>query len=113
MAVAAGFTVLQPERLPFAEQVQHFAAARCIIGEYGSALHGSIFFQPGTVVCGLKEASANRLSFLQSGIGAVLDQPTGYVHCEPVVGDSIGSFRVPPDAFSKCLQLVFGSTPLM
>jgi capsular polysaccharide biosynthesis protein len=113
MAGAAGFTILRPELLPFAEQVQQFAAARCILGEYGSGLHGSIFSRPGTVVCGLKEASHNRLSFLQSGIGEALGQPTGYVYGEPITGGAAGSFSISPDAFSACLRLVFGSTPLM
>lgn len=61
-----------------AEQVALFAAARQIVGEYGSGLHGSMFSPPGTFVCAFR-AAALHPGFLQSGLCQALDQKIGYV----------------------------------
>lgn len=79
MATAAGLAVIAPETLPLLDQIRLFAGARVIAGEYGSALHGSLFSPAGTVVCGLR-GDALHPHFIQSGIGEALEQPTGYIH---------------------------------
>lgn len=38
LAQAMGFTVVEPSRLPFPEQVALFAGARCVAGPFGAAL---------------------------------------------------------------------------
>jgi len=85
-AVAAerGFTPISPETLPFIDQVSLFAGATMLVGEYGSALHSAVFSAPGTVACGLR-GNVRHPSFIQSGMGAALDQHTGYV-----LGDAPG-----------------------
>ena len=45
---AAGFNILYPELVPFAEQLGHFAARKVIVGTVGSALHSVIFGRPPT-----------------------------------------------------------------
>jgi capsular polysaccharide biosynthesis protein len=45
-----GFTVVRPEELSFADQVALFRSASCVLGEVGSALHASVFCDPGTTV---------------------------------------------------------------
>jgi capsular polysaccharide biosynthesis protein len=55
-----------------------FASAREIIGEYGSAFHATMFSAPDTPVCGLR-GSDYHPGFVQSGIGDVFGQPTGWV----------------------------------
>lgn len=46
-AVAAGFEVVRPETMGFAEQIALFRSASHLVGEYGSALHSSVFAPPG------------------------------------------------------------------
>ena len=111
LAVAAGFEVVMPEKLALIDQIRLFAGARQVLGEYGSALHGSIFSPPGTVVCALRGTSIHP-GFIQSGLGDVLDQPTGYVFGETEGGEHQFSFRVEPEAFRSCLAVIFGGTAL-
>ena len=103
----AGLRIVAPETLPLLEQWRLFADAREIIGEYGSALHGAIFSPPGTLVCGLRGAGLHP-SFIQSGIGEQLLQPTGYVFGVNE-GDDRGPFRIEPGDFEACLESVFAS----
>jgi capsular polysaccharide biosynthesis protein len=45
-----GFTAVQPEKLPFDEQVLMFAQAEAIVCEFGAGLVNAIFCRPGTRV---------------------------------------------------------------
>ncbi|MDZ5448383.1 glycosyltransferase family 61 protein [Labrys sp. ZIDIC5] len=45
-----GFEVIRPEELNLPEQIATLSQANALLGEYGSALHGSVFAGPGTVV---------------------------------------------------------------
>ncbi len=104
MAEAHGFAIVAPETMPMLEQFRLFAGAREILGEYGSALHSSLFSPAGTVVCALR-GTQEHPAFIQSGIGDALDQPTGYV-----LGadrEKFG-FAVRPDDLRDCLDTVFG-----
>jgi capsular polysaccharide biosynthesis protein len=47
---ALGFTAIQPETLPFDEQVLTFAQAEVIVCEFGAAMANAIFCRPGTKV---------------------------------------------------------------
>jgi capsular polysaccharide biosynthesis protein len=106
MAARHGFAIVQPEQLSLLEQIELFYGARAIIGEYGSALHGSIFSQAGTVVCALRGTNAHP-GFIQSGIGAVLKQPTGYVFGASEGADSNAGFHVDEPTFKACMDLAF------
>jgi capsular polysaccharide biosynthesis protein len=101
-----GFSIVCPETLALVEQISLFKNAQFIIGEYGSALHGSMFSGPGTVVCGLR-GSRLHPGFIQSGIGRVLQQPTGYVFGKSLPDDPAGSFVVQESDFRSCLKLAF------
>jgi hypothetical protein len=52
-----GFDVIEPETLPWLEQIALCAHAEMIVGEYSSALHNSLFAPPGTRVIGLNRAN--------------------------------------------------------
>jgi capsular polysaccharide biosynthesis protein len=106
IAARQGFAVVQPEQLSLLEQIELFHGARAIIGEYGSALHGSIFSPAGTVVCSLRGTNAHP-GFIQSGIGAVLEQPTGYVFGASEGADSNAGFHVDEPTFKACMDLIF------
>ncbi|MCC5972542.1 MAG: glycosyltransferase family 61 protein [Rubellimicrobium sp.] len=69
-----GFAVIRPEDQPFAEQVRLAAGAQVIAGEFGSAMHNSLFAGPGTTVICL-----NWINAYQSIIARSLGHRAGYV----------------------------------
>ena len=78
VAASLGYEIVHPQRHTIVDQISLFRSATHVAGEYGSALHNSIFSRPGTVVCAIR--GAGKLpGFLQSSIGERMRQPTGYV----------------------------------
>lgn len=73
----SGFEIVAPELLSVSAQLELFAEASHVAGEYGSGLHSSIYSSPGIPVLCLQ--SENMKQFVQAGIGAVMGQPTGFV----------------------------------
>jgi capsular polysaccharide biosynthesis protein len=108
IAGAAGLEILHPERLSLPEQVRLFGEANLLVGEYGSALHGSLFSAPGTTVCNLR-GSLDHPGFIQSGFGQALRQPTGYVFGETDSQAGDGRFTIAESAFSECLGSLLGT----
>jgi tetratricopeptide (TPR) repeat protein len=105
IAKSFDFEIIAPETLPLIEQWRCFASANLIVGEYGSALHSSIFSRPGTVVCCLR-GSPDVPGYLQSGIGEIHEQPTGYVFGEPCMNGSDGAYVIDAGTFTRCLEAV-------
>lgn len=105
MMADIGFEAVRPEALPIIEQVGLFRQARQIVGEYGTALHNSIFSPAGTIVAALRGSHPDP-GFLQSGIGRVLGQPTGYVFGTLAAHDKSGEFSVEADDVSDCVRLI-------
>ncbi len=103
IAAARGFFLLHPQRMELAAQVAAFAGARIIAGEYGSALHGSIFAGAGAVTVGLRGNLAHP-SFVQSGVAGALRQRAAYV-----LGEAEGAveqrFTVQPEEFERALDV--------
>ncbi len=108
MALAAGFVIVHAEQMSLPQQFALFAAAREITGEYGGAFHNAIFSPPGAVVCALR-GSETHPAFVQSGIGEVLGQPTGYVFGKSVSVPAPHDYTVREQDFADCLRCVFGS----
>jgi capsular polysaccharide biosynthesis protein len=111
MATAAKFNLISPERLSLLEQLRLFTGAREIMGEYGSALHGSMFSSEGTVVCALR-GTGGHPGFIQSGMAIALGQPTGYVFGQVQEGDPNFSFEISEDEVTNVIRLVFGGHAL-
>jgi capsular polysaccharide biosynthesis protein len=109
LAAEAGFAIVHPEHMPLLDQVRLFAHARQVIGEYGSALHATLFGGPGVVVAALRGDGSPVAGFLQSAIGHALRQPTGYVFGS-TVDDTLESFAVEEADLRHCLTLAFGDT---
>jgi len=105
LAVRAGLSIVHPQTLSLHEQVRLFQGASMVVGEYGSALHGTLFSRPGTIVCALRGSLAHP-GFVQSGLGHSLDQPTGYVFGRNESSDVHSEFVVPEAAFEDCLELL-------
>jgi len=78
IAEAAGYTIVHPERLPITDQVAIFRGASHVAGEYGSAMHGTIFARADVSVCALRPDTLHP-GFLQSGLCQVMGQTIGYV----------------------------------
>jgi capsular polysaccharide biosynthesis protein len=105
MAREAGFTLIRPEGFSAAEQVPLFGGAEVIMGEYGSALHNSVFAAAGTLVCGLRGTSRHP-SFVQAGIATALGQGHAYVFGDSGGQDVEQRYAVEPRAFGKALEIV-------
>lgn len=100
-----GLAVLRPETLSLPEQAALFRGARLIVGEYGSALHNSVFAGPGTLVCGLR-GTARHPGFYQSGIATALDQQAGYVLGATPGQDVEQRFKIAPAAFHQAIDIL-------
>jgi capsular polysaccharide biosynthesis protein len=105
MAVQEGFTLVAPETLSLLDQVSLFRSARQIIGEYGSALHGSIFSLPGAIVCALR-GGAYHPGFLQSGLCQTMQQEIAYLFGKLPVEQVEQNFAIEEDDFRLCLRLL-------
>ncbi len=103
IAAARGFAIIHPQAMPVPGQVAAFAAARIIAGEYGSALHASVFARPGTVTLALR-GTARHPSFVQSGIAGALAQQVGYV-LGRTQGDIDQDFTIQPEEFERALDI--------
>jgi capsular polysaccharide biosynthesis protein len=80
----AGLAPLAPETLPWRRQLALFARAEVVAGEYGSALHNTLFSPASTVSLLLVNSNSN---FAQSGIAGLRGQRLVYVkpnHEEPL-----------------------------
>lgn len=73
-AKTRGFEIIYPEELSFIEQISMYNSASIIIGEYGSAMHSSVFAPNGTVV-----AAVGCFNSIQSRIGSLFQHRCGYL----------------------------------
>lgn len=71
MAVSHGYELVYPERLSLQEQISLFDGASHVMGEYGSALHNTLFTPPGAVVGAIRCPND-----VQLRISALRDQTT-------------------------------------
>lgn len=115
IAQDAGLAIVYPEQLPLSEQFRLYAAAKLVVGEYGSSLHCTLFSEPGTIVCALR-GSRDHPGFIQTAIGRALYQPTGYVFGVTEPDDPRQAFSVPERPFLECISIltrspVFGFVP--
>jgi capsular polysaccharide biosynthesis protein len=78
IAVSQGFNLVYPEKLSIPEQIQLFRGAVQIVGEYGSALHNTMFSQSAAICVALRGTS-HAPGFIQSSLARAFDQGIGYV----------------------------------
>jgi Glycosyltransferase 61 len=50
VAKKSGFTIVLPETMDLRSQIDLFANAEVVVGEYGSGMHNTLFSKPGTMV---------------------------------------------------------------
>ena len=108
MAAVAGFSIVYPEQLSLPDQVALFRGARQIVGQYGSALHGTMFGTPGAMVCALQGTGPACAGYLQSGIAERIGQSVGYVYGASVDWPPPDTpFIIEEEAFATCLREQF------
>ena len=105
IADAMGFQVVYPEEMSIRKQVQMFAHAEFVIGEYGSAMHSSIFCKSTSRFLMLR-GNAGHPGFLQSGLCEAFRQRHGYVFGAVSEDDPLGSFVIDPADFRMCVEVM-------
>jgi capsular polysaccharide biosynthesis protein len=105
IAAGHGLAVLRPEEMGLEAQIRVFGGAGVIVGEYGSALHNSVFAGAGAVVCALR-GTARHPSLVQSGIATALGQDVGYVFGRTEGVETQQAFCVAEKAFETALDLL-------
>jgi capsular polysaccharide biosynthesis protein len=105
IATSRGFTLIYPEQQAMHEQISMFRGAREILGQYGSALHASLFSPTAVTMGCLQGNGAASAGTLQSGIGEARGQKTGYILGEqqPMPAPFTG-FHIDPHDFKACLK---------
>ncbi len=113
IAAARGYAIVHPQEMTLGQQAALFTGARVIVGEYGSALHGSVYASPGTLTIGLR-GTARHPSFVQSGVAAALGQHAGYVLGDTTLGHTEGDvgqvFTVQAEDFERALDIAAALT---
>lgn len=102
LAERNGLSVVIPEQMGIEEQAALFSGAALLAGEYGSALHNSVFMAPGTGVLALRGAFRHP-DFVQTGIAAALKQEVAYVFGASEGSDAAYQFSIDPAAFERAL----------
>jgi capsular polysaccharide biosynthesis protein len=106
IAASRGFEVVSPEMLPLRDQAMLHAEASVLVGDYGSALHNSIFAPPGAFVLAIR-GNMGHPGFLQSGLCEIMHQDCGYLFC-PTEGDEYRQQRYSASVedYNTCLDLM-------
>lgn len=104
IAQEQGLKIIRPETLSVPEQIAHFANAQLIVGEFGSAMHNTLFSPSGARVFCL-----NWMNALQSYIGRLKRQHVGYLLPSSGVPATYAldqprvGYHIDPDVFRDCL----------
>ena len=105
IAVSEGLDLVKPETLSISEQIDLFSRAELVVGEFGSAMHNTLFSPPGTNVLCL-----NWINGLQSRIAQLKQQRVGYllpsdgIPVKFVEGASLKTYHIDPQQFRTCLR---------
>ena len=105
IATEHGLAVMRPEKLSLSDQIDLFASADLIAGEYGSALHNTIFAGAGAAVCALR-GTARHPSLVQSGLATALNQEVGFVFGGTEGREADQGFYVDETYFRLAIQLM-------
>lgn len=92
-SVYPGVNVVEPSSLSFRDQVLLFDSASIVIGEYGSALHNSVFCRRGVNVLSLGESND-----IQAKICALMDQNYSFIPA-----DTLGDVEISIDKLLSVL----------
>lgn len=105
IAVSAGLEVVKPETLSVSEQIDLFSHAEIVVGEFGSAMHNTLFSPPGTKVLCL-----NWINGLQSRIAQLKRHRVAYLlpsegtPVKYVEGAPLKTYHIDPQRFRTLLH---------
>ena len=105
IAVEEGLTLFTPETLSVAEQIQTFASADLIVGEFGSAMHSALFSPSNSKVFCL-----NWINGMQSRIAQLKTHAVGYLlpsdgtAVKYVAGTSQVGYHIDAQLFRSCVR---------
>jgi hypothetical protein len=105
IATQEGLALFAPETLPIADQIRAFASADLIVGEFGSAMHGTLFSPSHAKVLCL-----NWINGMQSRIAQLKRQKVGYVlpsdgtAVKYVPGSAPVDYHIDAQTFRNCLR---------
>jgi len=103
IASARGFRIISPETLDIAEQLRIFSRAKILVGEYGSAMHNSVFAPRSAKICVLRGTSRHP-GFVQTGLCTAMGQRIGYVFGDTRAQNVEQRFRIEPGVFERALS---------
>lgn len=105
IAATEGLEVVKPDTLFIDEQIALFARAEIIVGEFGSAMHNTLFSPPDARVLCL-----NWINGLQSRIAQLKQHRVGYllpsngVPVKFVDGVPLQTYHIDPRQFRACIR---------
>ena len=102
VAERRGYRIVMIEQMGFAERAALFSRAACIIGPYSTALHHSVFADPGVVTCALR-STRREPGTLQTGLSHAMGQRAGYVFG---AADDSGGYTIDEADFRRALELM-------
>jgi capsular polysaccharide biosynthesis protein len=107
IAVSFGYAIYHPTEMTVSEQIALFEGASHIAGEYGSALHTSMFSAPGTVITCLRGTS-HTAGVLQNGLAKSCGQKVGYIFGESLPENPRQAYKIAEKTFilgMECAEL--------
>ncbi|CAN5285572.1 DUF563 domain-containing protein [soil metagenome] len=99
-----GFQIASPEKLSWRRQVELFSYAECIVGEYGSGMHNTLFSPQGArVVClnWIVEVQSRIANFRRQSVGYLLP-PDGKPRLFAING-AMTRYEIDPDSLRRTL----------
>ena len=105
VAVERGFELVCPEELGFDQQVALFAEAGIVLGEYGSALHNTLFSPARTIVGSVRYPNS-----VQTRIAGLMGQDVLYLIPDTEAIDERGAevYDVSPDKIDRFVDQLVG-----
>lgn len=96
----AGIVAIEPSSLTFGEQISLFRGLKCVVGEYGSGLHNTIFSDAGC-----KILSIGRINTLQDFLCKLKGQEVIFVDAEMSEGYCLDT-RIFENAVRRLLEMI-------
>jgi hypothetical protein len=107
IASSFGLELINPETLPISEQIKLFSECAFVVGEFGSALHNTLFSPLGIRVLAL-----NWINGMQSKISQLRKQSVGYLlpssglPVEYEWGVALQTYHIAPRRFRDILSVI-------
>jgi capsular polysaccharide biosynthesis protein len=113
VALTAGFTIVEPERLSIQEQIRIFSGAQTIAGELSSGLHNAIFTAPGAAVLQFNPFNSvqRSIAFSQSQRLVSILPDDGILRGWPLKTEQQREFTIDPDRFRRAIDAASEARP--